>query len=139
MSSDFERLGGEPVLRAIIEDFTRRVFDDVMIGFLFDGKPKARITEMEYRHAAAHLGGPVEYTGRSMRAAHRASPILGGHFRRRRQILVNTLRDHQVPQDIAERWIAHQDALMDEVLGEGVSEAECDHDAQAARGADGGR
>lgn len=132
-ASDFDRLGGEAALRRIIEDFTARVFDDVMIGFLFEGKPKRRITEMEYRFAAAHLGGPVVYTGRPIAEAHARSPILGGHFMRRRKILIDTLADHGVDEDIVARWLVEVDALREAVLGVGVDATGCDHDAQAAR------
>ncbi|MCB9733911.1 MAG: group 1 truncated hemoglobin [Deltaproteobacteria bacterium] len=132
-ATDFERLGGEPGVRAIIEDFTARVFGDVMIGFLFEGKPKARITEMEIRFASAHLGAGTPYSGRSIAHAHRASPILGGHFLRRRRILAQTLADHGVPDDIAARWLAHEEGLKGDVLGEGVDPESCDHEVVAER------
>jgi hemoglobin len=131
--SDFERVGGEAGLRAIIEDFTARVFEDVMIGFLFAGKDHRRITEMELRFAEEHLGGPRAYRGRSVREAHRRSPIMGGHFLRRRRLLENTLRDHAVPEDVVGRWLAHVDSLRADVLGELQSVDDCDHDAQALR------
>ena len=131
--SDFDRVGGEQGLRRIIEDFTARVFGDVMIGFLFEGKPHARITEMEYRFAAAHLGGPVAYTGRPLGEAHRSSPILGGHFQRRRKILLDTLGDHGAPEDVIARWLAEVDRHRDAILGRGVDATHCDHAAQAAR------
>lgn len=125
--SDFERLGAEGGLRAIITDFVGRTFGDVMIGFLFQGKPQQRITEMEYRFAAEHLGGPVVYNGRPLGSAHGKSPIMGGHFARRRQILIDTLADHQAPPDVVERWIAHVDALAEVILGKGVDARGCDH------------
>ncbi len=128
-ASDYDRLGGEGPLRAIIDDFTSRVFGDVMIGFLFQGKPLSRIVEMEFRLAAEQLGGPQVYDGRSMHAAHRDSPIMGGHFQRRRMILENTLRAHGVADDIADRWLEHVDALRDQVLGPRDPKG-CDHDTQ---------
>jgi len=131
--TDFERLGGEEGVRRIIEDFTARVFDDVMIGFLFVGKPKRRIVEMEIRFAGAHLGSPAPYKGRPIRAAHAASPILGGHFLRRRKLLTDTLVDHAVPEDIVARWLAHEEGLKADVLGEGVDPASCDHERAAGR------
>ena len=132
-ATDFERVGGEAGLRAVIEDFVGRVFDDVMIGFLFQGKPRRRITEMEFQHAAEHLGGPWTYGGRDIGAVHRPLAILGGHFLRRRKILENTLRDHGVDPDVTARWLATVDALAPAVLGDGVPTADCDHDAQARR------
>lgn len=136
--TDYARLGEESGLRAIIADFTARVFQDTMIGFLFEGKPQARITEMEYRLAAEHLGGPVAYNGRSMGEAHRSSPIMGGHFDRRRQILIETLATHEVPGDVQARWLAHVDGLRAQVLGVGADPTGCNHLDQAARVGDEG-
>ncbi len=131
--TDFERLGGEAGLRPIIVDFVDRVFSDVMIGFLFVGKPHGRIVEMEYGLAAEQLGADVTYDGRSMAEAHRSSPIMGGHLSRRRKILLDTLRDHAIPDDVIDRWLGHVDGLRDQVLGAGVDPSGCDHDLQATR------
>jgi hemoglobin len=115
-ASDFLRVGGEAGLRAIVDDFLDRVFSDVMIGYLFEGKPKARIRELEYRHAAEHLGGPVRYDGRPMDEAHRAARIFDGHFARRLHLLGETLAAHRVPDDVRARWLAHNEALREQVL-----------------------
>ncbi|MEE2779842.1 MAG: group 1 truncated hemoglobin [Myxococcota bacterium] len=136
--NDFERLGGEEALRAIIDDFVESVFDDVMIGFIFMGKDKARIAKMEFLLASQQLGGPHVYTGRPIGRVHRPLPIMGGHFDRRRMILQNTLRDHQAPEDVVARWLEHVDDLRPQVLGQGVAPGHCDHDIQAQRGVPGG-
>ena len=109
--SHFDDIGGEPVLRAIVEDFVDRCFDDMMIGFLFRRADRKRIKRFEYQHAAEHLGGPVTYEGRPLDEAHRPHRIFGGQFARRRQILIDTLRDHDVPAGVMDAWIAHQDGL----------------------------
>jgi len=109
--SSFEQLGGEPKLRAIIDDFVDRCFDDVMIGFLFARADRDRIKRFEYEHAANHLGAPIDYSGRPLDQAHGPHRIFGGQFARRRQILIETLRDHEVPQVVSDAWIAHQDSL----------------------------
>lgn len=107
----FEELGGEPKLRAIVDDFVDRCFGDMMIGFLFQRADRDRIKRFEYQHAANHLGGGVEYEGRPLDEAHGPHRIFGGQFARRRQILIDTLRDHGVPDAIVEAWVAHQDSL----------------------------
>ena len=109
--SSFEQLGGEPKLRAIIDDFVDRCFDDMMIGFLFARADRDRIKRFEYEHAANHLGAPIDYSGRPLDQAHGPHRIFGGQFARRRQILIETLRDHEVPQAVSDAWIAHQDSL----------------------------
>lgn len=111
-----ERLGGVPVLRTIIEDFYARVFDDVMIGFMFKGRDRARLIELEVQFTARALGENVAYEGRGMRHAHAALPILIGHFQRRYQILVETLADHQVDPDVRDAWLGHSRALQRAIL-----------------------
>ncbi len=109
--SPFERLGGEPAVRAIVDDFIDRCFADTMIGFLFARAESSRIKRHEFEHAARFLGADVEYAGRPLNEAHGPHRILGGQFDRRRQLLIETLDDHDVPAEIRDTWIAHQDSL----------------------------
>jgi hemoglobin len=120
-SALFDKIG-EATLRAVITDFYSRVFGDVMIGFLFEGKDRARLIEMEYQFTAQLLGADVKYTGRPMRAAHAQSPIFGGHFERRLQILRETLRDHGVDADVVTAWIDHSLALRAQITSDKGSE-----------------
>lgn len=131
--SDYERIGGEAVLRAIIDTFVERVFDDVMIGFIFKGKSRTRLCEMEFQLASEQLGGPHTYGGRDITQVHAPLPIMGGHFMRRRKILLDTLQEHGIPEDVIGRWLEHVDDLRDAVLGVGVQAEHCDHVAQAER------
>jgi hemoglobin len=123
----FEELGGEAPLAAIIEEFVNRVFADTMIGFLFARASKERVQRMEYEHAAAFLGAPVVYSGRDMADVHRRHPIMGGHFGRRRQILKTTLEKHRVPAHIIDAWLAHQDALREQVTSDLVTQCNQPH------------
>jgi hemoglobin len=93
-----------------------------MIGFLFVGKDKQHLIDREWEFTAHFLGGPVAYTGRPIKAAHAKSPIFGGHFERRLQILRNTLASHKVDSEVAAAWIAHQLALRSLVTGDVGSE-----------------
>lgn len=120
-TSDFDRVG-EAALRAAIADFVARVRADVMIGFLFARVDLTRLSELEYQHAAEHLGGPVRYEGRPLKAAHAPHRIFGGQFARRREILRQTLAQHGVPTGVAERWLAHVDSLRGEITADAASE-----------------
>jgi hemoglobin len=133
MSKDptiFDRIGGD-ALRAVIVDFYDRVFDDIIIGFLFAGKDRSRLVEMEWQFTAKFLGADLPYRGRSMPEAHKRVPILGGHFERRLQILRNTMADHHVDPEVQQSWIDHQLAMRALVTGDKGSE--CDHDLATAR------
>jgi hemoglobin len=109
VASLFDELGGEPVLRKIIDRFVDRLFADVMIGFHFQASSvsRERIKEKEYEFAARHLGAPLEYTGRPIDAAHRRHAIMSGHFMRRLQILKDTLDEFAVPESVRRHWVEH--------------------------------
>jgi len=118
MATMFERIGGEAALRAIVDDFVDRTVDDIMIGFFFRGVDRARLKQLEYQHAAEHLGGPVRYEGRPLRQAHAKHRIMGGQFARRKELLRKTLVAHAVPDEIASAWLAHVESLREQVTAE---------------------
>jgi hemoglobin len=121
-SSLFDQIGAE-ALRAVLTDFYGRVFDDLMIGFMFRGKDRQHLIDREYELTAALLGAPgVTYTGRPMPAAHAQHAIFGGHFERRLQILRETLRDHRVDPAVQQAWIDHQLALRHQITRDRGSE-----------------
>jgi hemoglobin len=113
---------GEAKLRAVLTDFYGRIFGDVMIGFLFEGKDRQRLIDREYEFTAGFLGADVKYTGRPMRVAHAQSPIFGGHFERRLQILRETMRDHGVDAEVEQAWIDHTVALRPQITPDKGSE-----------------
>ena len=111
----FEKLGGEPVLRRLIDRFVDRVFDDMMIGFFFRNASRERVKEKEYEFAARHLGAGTPYTGRPFKEAHAAHPIMGGQFNRRLQILRETLEEMGVSEEIRDHFVTHTEALRAQV------------------------
>ena len=118
----FDHIGPER-LRAVLTDFYGRVFDDVMIGFMFRGKDRQHLIDREYELTAALLGAPgVTYTGRPMRTAHAQHTIFGGQFERRLQLLRETLRDHGVDPLVQQAWIDHQLALRGQITRDHGSE-----------------
>jgi len=117
----FDQIGAEK-LRAVVTDFYSRLFGDVMIGFLFEGKDRQRLIDREYEFTAQFLGADVKYTGRPMRTAHGQLPIFGGHFERRLQILRETMRDHAVAPDVQKAWIDHTLALRPQITPDRGSE-----------------
>jgi hemoglobin len=118
----FDKIGAD-TLRAVITDFYDRIFGDVMIGFMFQGKDRAHLIDREWELVAALLGAPgVTYTGRPMKTAHAQHTIFGGHFERRLQVLRETLRDHDVDPAVQEAWFDHTQALRAQVTRDKGSE-----------------
>lgn len=124
---------GEAKLRAVVTDFYDRIFADVMIGFMFQGKDKQHLIDREYEMAARFLGAPgVEYKGRPMRAAHAQHTIFGGHFERRVQLLREAMRDHDVDPDVQKVWIEHTNALRSQITRDQGSECKDTSSAELA-------
>ncbi len=122
MTTPFEKIGAD-ALRSLIADFYDRVFRDVMIGFMFQGKDKQHLIDREWELIAALLGAPgVKYTGRPMRTAHAQHTIFGGHFERRLQILREAMRDHAVDAEVQQVWIDHTQSLRAQITRDKGSE-----------------
>src|SRR5262249_3253662 len=107
----FEQLGGEPKLRAIVDTFIDRVFDDRMIGFFFRNADKRRIKSMEYQLAAHCLGAQREYQARTLAQVHATHTIMCAHFDPRRQLIQKTLELYHGTEPIKTVWLAHTDKL----------------------------
>lgn len=115
---DWTRMGGEEAVRGHVGAFVDRVFDDFVIGFLFEGRDRDRIVQHELEHASTHLGGPLTYQGRPVGAVHRPLRINAGQFRRRLAILRHVLTERGVPPDIVARWVA-ADARLERAITDG--------------------
>jgi truncated hemoglobin YjbI len=117
----FDKIG-EAKLRAVLTDFYDRVFRDVMIGFMFQGKDKQHLIEREYEMTAKMLGANVEYRGQPLRTAHARHTIFGGHFERRTQIMREAMADHDVDPEVRQIWLDHTNALRAQITRDQGSE-----------------
>ncbi|MCA8923379.1 MAG: group 1 truncated hemoglobin [Planctomycetes bacterium] len=118
MTTPYERLGGSEPLRAIVDDFVSRVVQDLLIGFHFRATDVEGLKRHEYAFAAHHLGGPEAYGGRPIAEVHLPLKILGGQFDRRRELLEQTLRDHDAPPEVVAHWLEVTDRLRPQVTGD---------------------
>ncbi len=111
----YERIGGEPALRRIVEQFVGRFYDDSIIGFFFTKIDRNRLIQHELEHASQHLGGPHTYQGRPIGSAHRPHRINAGQFHRRLWIVEQTLRDHHVDEEIIQAWLEQERKLFNAI------------------------
>ena len=123
----FEALGGEATLGPLIARFVDRMFDDIMIGYLFRAADRERVKEKEYEFAAQHLGAPIAYTGRPLSDAHRAHRVTGGQFMRRLQILKETLAAYQAPAAVTEHWVAQTLSLQAQITNNALDQCDPAH------------
>ena len=66
----YEKLGGEPILAAVVEEFYVRMQADPRTAEWFQGIDLEVLKAHQRAFLAVGLGGPEDYSGRSMRNAH---------------------------------------------------------------------
>src|SRR5271155_5661561 len=124
MSTAYEDAGGEAKVRSVLQCLYDRLFDDPIVGFLFEGKDKTRIVEAQVAFTSAFLGGPQRYQGKPLPEVHAALPLLPGHFDRRHLLLSQELERQGLPDRVRRVWLDIDEALRPRALaaGEGARE-----------------
>ena len=116
-----EELGAD--LEPMIREFYDELFDDVIVGFLFQPHDKEELIASQIRWLRAHLGDRAgTWDGGSIRKIHARLPILSGHFDRRHHILKLLLERWDVPDRVREEWLLLDAALRPLVLNLGAIE-----------------
>jgi hemoglobin len=97
----FEDIGGEASIGAALDSFYPKILGDPRVSFLFEGIDMAKLRTHARAFLAMAFGGPNQYAGRDLRAAHARArgqglnealfEVFMGHFRA-------TLQELGVPQ-----------------------------------------
>jgi truncated hemoglobin YjbI len=110
---------GEIRLRAILDDFYRRLASDLLVGFFFEGKDLGKIARAQGDFLMRAMGATQSYSGKPPAQAHLGlAPILAGHFDRRLRVLEETLAAHGVPEQDIRTWVRFEGAFRDGIQGE---------------------
>ena len=93
----YERLGGKPAITAVVDDFVANVAADKRVNRSFR---KANIPHLKMElvdQICAGSGGPCQYTGKSMKDAHKGMGVTGAAFDAVVQDLQKSLNTLKVP------------------------------------------
>ena len=100
----WERLGGEKAVKAVVHDFVLAAAEDKKVNFLRDGKVKIDAKGIEHLEKmlveliSETTGGPLKYSGKSMKEVHKGMKITDEEFNALGGVLVATLKKYKVPQ-----------------------------------------
>lgn len=106
VKSLYERLGGEPAVKAVVDDFVGRTAANPKVNFTRKGTPVewkatpeavAKLKERLVELVGAVTGGPQKYTGKSMKDAHKGMKITKEEFGAIAGDLKATLDKFKVP------------------------------------------
>ena len=116
----YEIIGGEAALSSVVDDFYDRVLADPELRGFFAGANMTRLKGRQVEFFAAALGGPLPYTGASMRDAHQGRGIGQKHFDLVAGHLVAALRAAGVPPDVVDQIVAAVSPLASQIVSSGV-------------------
>jgi hemoglobin len=93
----FERLGGQPAINAVVDEFAGRVLADTRVNAKFAKSDPGRLVANLKAFVTQATGGPKAYKGQSMKAAHTHMGVTEGEFGAVVEDLVGALDKFNVP------------------------------------------
>jgi hemoglobin len=112
----YETIGGEAALVSVVDDLYVRILADDRLSGFFAGTSLPRLKGRQVEFFGAALGGPMAYTGASMKEAHRGRGIGQEHFDLVATHLVDALRAAGVPDATVDQIIAAVAPLADDIV-----------------------
>src|SRR6202163_2860357 len=94
----YDRLGGQPAITAVVDDFVGNVAGDARVNRFFARTDIPRLKRLLVEQICAGTGGPYTYTGRDMKTAHAGMAITDAQFNALVEDLVKTLDKFKVPE-----------------------------------------
>ena len=119
-SSLFEQIGGQPAVEAAVDNFYRRVLSDDTVSHFFDTVDLDRQRAKQKAFLTMAFGGPHNYSGKDMRAAHARLVVDGlndAHFDAIVGHLGGTLAELGVAPELIAQVAAIAESTRADVLG----------------------
>lgn len=102
----YQQIGGEPTLRAVVEDFSRIALADERINFTFAKTDMETFKQLLFEQLCKLTHGPCRYTGRNMRRAHENLNITNAMFNALAEDLYAAFDREHVPYRLQNRVMA---------------------------------
>ncbi len=114
----YERLGGQPAVTAVIDDFIANVAADPAINARFARTDVPKLKKLLHEQVCQAAGGGCKYTGRSMRESHRGMSITGAEFNAMGADMLKTLDKFKVPAREKDELMAILGSTSPEIVGQ---------------------
>jgi hemoglobin len=114
----YDRLGGQPAITAVVDDFVANVAADSRINGFFARTDIPRLKKNLSDQICAGTGGPCTYTGRDMRSAHKGMNITDAQFDALVEDLVKTLDKFKVPAKEKGELLAVLGPMKPQIVGQ---------------------
>ena len=112
----YERLGGEPGLRKIVNDVLDKNFHNPLIGHYFRNIDMDKLKQLVFEFFSMGTGGPHHYTGRDMRTTHTGLNISEEEFLSANDDTLLALEENGVGETERNEVIAILNSMKDHVV-----------------------
>jgi hemoglobin len=115
----FENIGGQPAVDAAVDLFYRKVLNDDRVSHYFDDADMDDQRAKQKSFLTMVFGGPNDYTGESLRDAHKDlvdDGLNDSHFDVVAVHLQNTLDELGVPANLVNQVMALAAGTRDDIL-----------------------
>lgn len=116
--SIYAEIGGRDAVESVVDDFYDRVLADPMLEPYFEGTDMESLFAHQVQFVSAVAGGPVDYDGADMQAAHEGMGITEEAFGQVAEYLHASLVENGVDEETADSIIGEVAALEDDVVGQ---------------------
>lgn len=117
--SDYERVGGGPAIRAVVDRFYELVLGDERLVSFFNDSDMAQLKRHQVLLISQVLGGPANYDGRDLQQAHQGLAIRHEDFDLVVTYLAQALQEAGVDAEIIARVGAELSATEKDVVAVG--------------------
>jgi len=114
--SAYERIGGGPAVKELVDRFYDRVLADKRLARYFT-TDMARLKWHQAALLTTLLGGPDRYQGRELAAAHRPLRIRRRHYGRVAHHLNGTMEAMRLPSDVVRSVDETVEAVKEQIVG----------------------
>jgi hemoglobin len=113
----YDRLGGQPAITAVVDDFLGNVAADMRINGRFANANLSRLKIRLVELIAAGSGGPQKYSGRDMKSAHQGMNITVAEFGALVEDLGKSLDKFKVPAKEKGELLAVLGPMQGDIVG----------------------
>jgi hemoglobin len=114
----YDRLGGQPAIVAVVDDFTANVAADTAINKRFAGADIPKLKKLLVEQICQASGGPCVYSGRTMKESHRGMDISAAEFGAMGGDMVKTLDKLRVPAKEKDEVMALLVSMRGDIVGQ---------------------
>ena len=122
----YDRLGGEPAIKAVVDEFVARGASDPKVNFTREGHPNhwdatpdnvAKLKKHLVEFISKATGGPQHYHGRDMVTVHKGMEITDAEFDALAADLKGALDKFNVPQREQQELLAIVGSTRSQIVG----------------------